>query len=281
MCGRSPTSRAAARAAPDEMPMGRPSIRATLRATAKAVSLPILRVSSIMPRFSTLGTKPAPMPWIEWGPRRPPDSTGLSSGSTAIIRKPDLRGLMTSAIPVNVPPVPTPLTTTSTLPSVSCQISSAVVRRWTSGLAGFSNCCSMTALGSSSTSSLARSTAPAMPLDAGVNSVSAPSSPSILRRSTVMLSGMVRIRRYPLAAQTNARAMPVLPDVGSTRTAPGPMRPSASAASIMARPMRSLTEARGLKNSHLPTMSAAQPASAASLLRRTSGVAPMVSRMPS
>ena len=41
---------------------------------------------------------------------------------------------------VSCPPVPVPHTTTSTLPSVALQISSAVVRRWTSGLAGFSNC---------------------------------------------------------------------------------------------------------------------------------------------
>ena len=40
-----------------------------------------------------------------------------------------------------VPPVPTPETITSTSPCVSFQISSAVVRRWISGLAGFSNCC--------------------------------------------------------------------------------------------------------------------------------------------
>ena len=38
-----------------------------------------------------------------------------------------------------VPPVPTPATTMSTLPSVSAQISSAVVRRCTSRLAGFAN----------------------------------------------------------------------------------------------------------------------------------------------
>ena len=35
----------------------------------------------------------------------------------------------------------------STLPSVSFQISSAVVWRWISGLAGFSNCCGMNELG--------------------------------------------------------------------------------------------------------------------------------------
>ena len=41
--------------------------------------------------------------------------------------------------PVIVPPVPMPATTMSTAPSVSFQISSAVVSRWTSGLATFAN----------------------------------------------------------------------------------------------------------------------------------------------
>ena len=86
------------------------------------------------------GTKPAPMPWILCGPGGPPDRTGYSSGSTAIILTPGLRALSTSPTPVIVPPVPTPENTISTPPSVSFQISSAVVRRWISGLAGFSNC---------------------------------------------------------------------------------------------------------------------------------------------
>ena len=73
--------------------------------------------------------------------------------------------------------------------------------------------------------------------------------------------------------------MPVLPEVGSTSTVAGRMRPARSAASIIARPMRSLTEESGLKNSHLPRMSALTPASAASRLSRTSGVAPIVPRM--
>ena len=80
---------------------------------------------------------PAPMPWILCEPGGPPDNTALSSGSTAIIFRPGLRGFKTEPTPVRVPPVPTPLTTTSTLPPVSFQISSAVVRRWISGLAGF------------------------------------------------------------------------------------------------------------------------------------------------
>lgn len=39
--------------------------------------------SSISFVSSTPGTKPAPMPWILWGPGLPPDSTGDSDGSTA------------------------------------------------------------------------------------------------------------------------------------------------------------------------------------------------------
>lgn len=31
------------------------------------------------------GMKPAPMPWILWGPGDPPEMTGLSDGSTATI----------------------------------------------------------------------------------------------------------------------------------------------------------------------------------------------------
>ena len=68
-----------------------------------------------------------------------------------------------------------------------------------------------------------------------------------------------------------ARAMPVLPEVGSTMVAPGFRRPSASAASIMARPMRSFTLPAGLKYSSFTTTSA--PPSR--WCRRTSGVFPM------
>ena len=52
---------------------------------------------------------------------------------------------MTLPQPVIVPPVPTPQTRMSILPSVSRQISSAVVLRWISGLAGLLNCCGMKA----------------------------------------------------------------------------------------------------------------------------------------
>ena len=62
---------------------------------------------------------------------------------TATIFTAGLRALSTSPTPVIVPPVPMPETTMSTLPSVSRQISSAVVLRWISGFAGFLNCCGM------------------------------------------------------------------------------------------------------------------------------------------
>ena len=89
--------------------------------------------------------------------------------------------------------MPTPDTNTSSRPPLSRQISSAVVRTWTAGLAGFLNCWGMTASPISRTSASARAMAPFMPLAAGVSSSWAPSSRSILRRSTDMLSGMVRI----------------------------------------------------------------------------------------
>ena len=75
--------------------------------------------------------------------------------------------------------------------------------------------------------------------------------------------------------------MPVLPEVGSTTTVSRLSFPSRSSASIIARPMRSLTDDSGLKNSHFARISALTPASAASLRRRMTGVAPMVSVMPS
>ncbi len=56
-----------------------------------------------------------------------------------------------------------------------------------------------------------------------------------------------------MAAHTNASAMPVLPLVASTIVVrPGSIRPSASAASIIATPIRSLTDPPGLNISSLP-----------------------------
>ena len=85
--------------------------------------------------------KPAPMPWILCGPFLPPLRTGEAAGSTATALKSGLSGLMYCAMPVIVPPVPTPATTMSTLPSVSFQISGPVVSLWIFGFAKFLNCC--------------------------------------------------------------------------------------------------------------------------------------------
>ena len=70
----------------------------------------------------------------------------------------------------------------------------------------------------------------------------APKAASTLRRSMLMVSGMVRVMGIPRAAATKARAMPVLPLVGSTISLPGPSSPFCSASQIIDAPMRHLTE---------------------------------------
>ena len=141
------------------------------------------------------GMKPAPMPCSGCSPGPPPDSTGLASGSTATMRRPGRRGFSACAQPVMVPPVPTPEMIASTWPSVSYQISSAVVRRWIAGLAGLPNWFGITAPGVSASSSSARAIAPRMPFSRGVSTTSAPRWRSILRRSTETDSGMVSTTR--------------------------------------------------------------------------------------
>src|SRR5438128_1934700 len=103
----------------------------------------------------------------------------------------------------------------STLPAVSSQISSAVVLLWISGLAGLSNCCGIQEWGVSLANCSALAMAPFIPSVPGVRTSFAPSIASSVRRSSDMVSGMVRMIWYPLAAATNARAMPVLPLVSA------------------------------------------------------------------
>ena len=112
-----------------------------------AVALLTRSTRSTTLRSRVSGMKPAPIPWILCGPGFSswPASfcviTGLSSGSTATLRIGLLLTcLMYRETPVMVPPVPTPRTNTSILPSVSSQISGPVVLKWMSGLAGFLNC---------------------------------------------------------------------------------------------------------------------------------------------
>ncbi len=82
--------------------------------------------------------KPAPMPWILWGPGEPPDKTGLSLGSTATTCT-GFFDFRNSPVPVIVPPVPMPLTKTSTcsntLSSFAAHPAGHVASCW--GLDGF------------------------------------------------------------------------------------------------------------------------------------------------
>ncbi len=92
-----------------------------------------------------------------------------------------------------VPPVPTPATKKSTWPSVSAQISSAVVALWMATLAGFVNWLARIAPSVLATISLARALAPGMPSAAGVRTSSAPNARSSARRSFEKLSGSTMI----------------------------------------------------------------------------------------
>src|SRR5919197_4579285 len=77
-------------------------------------------------------------------------------------------------------------------------------------------------------------------------------------------------------AAAMARPWPVFPEVGSTMVPPGLSRPARSAASIMGRPMRSLTLPPGFSISNLARTVGRTPW--VTRRRRTSGVWPMASR---
>ncbi len=121
-----------------------------------------------------------------------------------------------------------------------------MVFRWIAAFAGVSNWWARIAPGVSSTIWPARATAPFMPSDPGVRTISAPKARIRARRSTLIVSGIVITTRYPRAAPTSARAMPVLPDEPSTIVPPGRSSPDSSAASMIATPRRSLTLDPGL-----------------------------------
>ena len=90
-----------------------------------------------------------------------------------------------------VPPVPTPATSASTRPSRSRQISSAVVRRWISGLAGFENWSGMKQSPRSSAICRAACTASSMPpIDSTIDTV-APYIRRSASRSRLMPCGIV------------------------------------------------------------------------------------------
>ena len=81
-----------------------------------------------------------------------------------------------------------------------------------------------------------------MPFAPSVSTSLAPYASRSLRRSMLIVSGIVSVIGMPRAAATNASAMPVLPLVGSTSSLPGPSRPRCSASQIIAAPIRHLTE---------------------------------------
>ena len=174
-----------------------------------------------------------------------------------------------------VPPVPTPATKISTFPPVCSQISGPVVALCAAGFAGFTNWPKITAPGISFASSSAFAIAPFIPLAPSVKTSSAPYAFKRFLRSTLMVSGSVKIALYPLTAATAARPIPVLPLVGSIMVAPSFKIPFFSASSIIANAILSFTEPAGLNASSFTKMAASvTPAFAAYLLAFTIGVFP-------
>ena len=82
--------------------------RGTTAGGGKRFGLRNSQTSSSSARSSTFGGKPAPMPWMPCGPGLSPDSTALSCGSTPTIRRLGRLTFSPRAMPVSVPPVPTP-----------------------------------------------------------------------------------------------------------------------------------------------------------------------------
>src|SRR5215469_14708769 len=117
-----------------------------------------------------------------------------------------------------------------------------------------------------------------MPSGLGISSTSAPNARIVAIFSSANASDDTIRNGYPLTAQTNARDEPVLPPVYSTTNWPGRRRPSASAASIIARAIRSLYEPVGLAAS-IFTHTSAQP-SLARWASRTTGVSPIANSPP-
>jgi hypothetical protein len=83
------------------------------------------------------------------------------------------------------------------------------------------------------------------------------------------------MERYPLERDTEERPIPVFPLVGSMITDPGRSFPSRSAASIMAKAIRSLTDPVGLKASTLARSRRDNPWAFSIPFRRSKGVPPI------
>ena len=198
------------------------------------------------------GMKPAPMPWIGCGPGWPPERTGDRVGSTANTCRLGHAFFSTSAQAVMWPPVPTPVISTSIGASrKSARISCAVVRRWTSRLAGFSNCCGIQLSGRLGDQLLGA-------LDRALH--------ALLARGEVEARAVGEHQPAPLEAHAlghdqdelvaldrgdHGEADAGIAQVGSMIVPPGFSLPERSASSTIDSAIRSLIEAPGLARSCL------------------------------
>ena len=218
-------------------------------------------ISSIWLGSRMSGTKPAPIPWIGWGPGWPPDSTGLAAGSTATIRRPGLRGLSTSPHAGNRAAGADAGDHGVDLACVSCQISSAVVRAVDRGVGGVAELVRLHRAGlvgeelSGPRDGAPHALLPRRKLNLGTEKARA----SCGARRTRSRHG----EDQPVTARgtDESETDAGIAGRGLDEVAPGRSRPSASMASIIPTPIRSLTQAMGLKNSSF-RRSAAIPSSA-------------------
>lgn len=165
---------------------------------------------------------------------------GELAGSTATIFTSGFCSFRYSPTPVKVPPVPTPATNASTFPSVH------LPRSWDLWffyalpglLDGFTNCPGIKLFGISLESSSAFAVLRTFPLL--LLSVQFCSVRFQDVSSTLIVSGMVRMMRYPSTAAIDASPIPVFPEVGSMITNPSFRIPFSSASSIIAFATRSL-----------------------------------------
>ena len=116
--------------------------------------------------------------------------------------------------------------------------------------------------------------APVIPSAPSVRTISAPYAFRIFLRSTLIVSGIVRISRYPSAAAIEASPIPVLPEVGSINTAPSFKRPRSLASRIIAFAIRSFTLPAGLRYSSFNKIRTSRPNPLSRFPASRSGVLP-------
>ena len=92
-----------------------------------------------------------------------------------------------------------------------------------------------------------------------------------------MVSGIVKMILYPFDTATEASPIPVFPDVGSMMVLPFLSRPLASASSIIALAILSLTLPAGFRYSSLTKTLASRFSAASMFFTSSSGVPPISS----